>query len=69
MSEMRNAYKILTGTPGRNRQQGKDEKIMLKWILRKQGVCVCVCVDWIHLSQDMIQGRGASNKTMDPRVL
>jgi len=59
--EIINAYLILVGNPernilfGRSRRKSKDN---IKTELKGTGyVCVCVCVHWIELSQDGVQGR------------
>jgi hypothetical protein len=50
MGDMRNTHKISVGTPeGKRplRRLGVDGKIILKW----------KCVDWIHVTQHMVQWR------------
>jgi hypothetical protein len=59
MGEMRNAYKILVEKTERRRplERHIDVRVILKWILKKQGDDV----DWIHVSEDRIQWQALLN--------
>jgi hypothetical protein len=62
--EMKNAYKILVGTPEEKRLFVRPEIIILKWVFKLLG---CECVEWIHLSQDEAQWLAFVNTVMNFR--
>jgi hypothetical protein len=52
MGDMRNAYKILVGKPERKNHSGdlgEEGKIILEWILWKQGGSLCTVLIWLRI--------------------
>jgi hypothetical protein len=55
MLEMRNAYKIFIGKPGRKRRLGKSRHRLEDNIEMDIRKITCDSVDWLHLAQDRVR--------------
>jgi hypothetical protein len=72
MGEGRKVYGVLVGKPEGHRPPGRPKHTRedgIRMDLRKIGVCVCVCVKWIHLAQNRDQWRALVNAVMYLQVL
>jgi hypothetical protein len=67
MGQMRNAYKMLFGTPEIKRRLGSGKRIRWDNIKMDFEEIGCEAVDWIHLALDLDRWRAVVNMVLNFR--